>query len=213
MRTVERLSYFSMYPADYLLDTVDLSLAEHGAYTTLMFRYYWDGSIQEKDKYRACRTAEERASVDAIIARFFHVENGVLKHHRIEREMVKLAAFVEHQSKAGRASAEARRGRPKPQRLNGAKHQILGFDAFYAAYPLHKGRAKAEKAWQSIAPDEALCERIMQAVKAQTASAEWKRENGKFIPHPTSWLNGKRWEDEVTVAAIPDRYNPSKAQM
>ena len=28
-------------------------------------------------------------------------------------------------------------------------------------------------------------------------SKEWKKENGKYIPHPTTWLNQKRWEDEL----------------
>ena len=25
---------------------------------------------------------------------------------------------------------------------------------------------------------------------------DWKKENGQFIPYPTSWLNAKMWEDE-----------------
>ncbi len=79
-------------------------------------------------------------------------------------------------------------------KLNGAAH---GFDEFYSAYPKHEGRASAEKAWIKLNPDEALRTRISQAIQAQRSCASWKIENGKFIPLPATWLNGKRWEDEA----------------
>jgi hypothetical protein len=30
----------------------------------------------------------------------------------------------------------------------------------------------------------------------QRQSAQWQRDDGQFIPHPSTWLNGRRWEDE-----------------
>ena len=30
-----------------------------------------------------------------------------------------------------------------------------------------------------------------------TASEQWQKENGRFIPHPPKWLNGRLWEDEL----------------
>ena len=36
---------------------------------------------------------------------------------------------------------------------------------------------------------------MMQALEKFKNSNEWKSNNGQFIPHPTSWLNQKRWED------------------
>ena len=40
----------------------------------------------------------------------------------------------------------------------------------------------------------------MNAIEQQKESAQWSKDNGQFIPHPTTWLNGKRWEDEVVMA-------------
>ena len=108
MKTVERLSYFPFFPADYMLDTNDLTLVEHGAYLTLMFRYYWQGVLPDAEKYRFCRSDAERAATDTVLQRFFHIDGGTWRHNRIERELEKLVRFVEHQSKAGRASGEAR---------------------------------------------------------------------------------------------------------
>ena len=28
-------------------------------------------------------------------------------------------------------------------------------------------------------------------------SDQWTRDDGRFIPHPATWLNGRQWEDEV----------------
>ncbi|MNY63023.1 hypothetical protein D3C86_1999290 [compost metagenome] len=28
-------------------------------------------------------------------------------------------------------------------------------------------------------------------------SHDWLKDGGKYVPMPTTWLNGRRWEDEV----------------
>ena len=41
------------------------------------------------------------------------------------------------------------------------------------------------------------------ALAVQIRSESWQREDGRFIPMPASWLNGRRWEDLGTT--IPTR--------
>jgi hypothetical protein len=72
------------------------------------------------------------------------------------------------------------------------------FDVFYAAYPNHKGRVKALAAWMKVNPDCSQTAAIMAGLARYIASAEWARDGGRFIPHPTTWLNQQRWNDEVT---------------
>ncbi len=71
------------------------------------------------------------------------------------------------------------------------------FDIFWKAYPKKKSKGQAEKAWKSIKPTPELSERIIISVKTHKNSADWKRENGKYIPYPATFLNAKGWEDEV----------------
>lgn len=78
------------------------------------------------------------------------------------------------------------------------------FNAFWSAYPKKKGKQAAEKAFKKIAPDETLLETMLNALEEQKRSAEWQKDNGQFIPHPATWLNGKRWEDEATVISKPE---------
>lgn len=70
------------------------------------------------------------------------------------------------------------------------------FSAFYAAYPLHKARASAERAWnQAIKKAEPAV-----IVAAAASYAQGRRgQNPKYTAYPASWLRADRWLDE------PDR--------
>lgn len=38
---------------------------------------------------------------------------------------------------------------------------------------------------------------ILKSLEYLKTTEQWKKENGKFIPYPATWLNQKRWEDET----------------
>ena len=71
------------------------------------------------------------------------------------------------------------------------------FDVFWAAYPRHTGKQDAYKAFVKLKPDEALMQAILAGIEKQKQSAQWTKDGGQFIPHPATWLNGCRWEDEL----------------
>lgn len=87
----------------------------------------------------------------------------------------------------------------------GAKKDWPGFDAFYAAYPRHTGKAAALRAWNKLEPDQELQQQMLEALKKQKRLPQWADDNGRFIPHPATWLNGHRWEDETEVKQIEDK--------
>jgi len=84
------------------------------------------------------------------------------------------------------------------------------FDLFYSAYPIHEGRKRAEKAWKKVLKEgNGTIQTIMKAIEQQRAHKERLRSSGQFCPewpHPSTWLNDKRWEDE-TPAAEPENGN------
>ena len=71
------------------------------------------------------------------------------------------------------------------------------FLRFWEAYPRHVNKPSAKKAFDKLKPNEGLLAVMLNAIEKQKASAQWSEDDGKFIPHPATWLNGKRWEDEV----------------
>lgn len=70
------------------------------------------------------------------------------------------------------------------------------FRRFWEAYPRKVAKADAEKAFAKLVADEAMLAILLAAIAKQSAWPEWREEAGKFIPHPATWLNGKRWTDE-----------------
>jgi hypothetical protein len=74
---------------------------------------------------------------------------------------------------------------------------MVGFDQFWPEYPKKVSKQDAVKAWQKIKPDSDMLAKILQSLAVQKKSANWLKENGQYIPNAATWLNGKRWEDEV----------------
>jgi len=70
-----------------------------------------------------------------------------------------------------------------------------GFDLFWNTYPRKVGKGKAEEAWVKHKPN---IDHVLQTLTWQKESKEWFKDNGAFIPHPTTYINGKRWLDERT---------------
>ena len=71
------------------------------------------------------------------------------------------------------------------------------FETFWRAYPRKTAKGEARKAWAKLDPVGGLLDSIMAAVAAQSNSRQWLADNGRFIPHASTWLNQARWEDEV----------------
>ena len=61
-----------------------------------------------------------------------------------------------------------------------------------------------EAAVQENKKKKELQEKIVTAVKDYAASPQWKKDNGQYIPHPATFLNQRRWEDEVPCASSWD---------
>lgn len=77
--------------------------------------------------------------------------------------------------------------------------QARDFEAFYAAYPKKKKRPDAEKAFAKV---DVPIDVLLAAIKAQADSPDWKKENGRYVPYPASWLNGRCWEDSQEVGEV-----------
>jgi hypothetical protein len=80
------------------------------------------------------------------------------------------------------------------------------FAAFWSAYPRKTAKPAASTAFARIDPDDATFAAMLAALDRQRRSADWCKDGGRFIPHPATWLNQRRWEDmppEVSRPATP----------
>ncbi len=71
----------------------------------------------------------------------------------------------------------------------------ISFEIFWNAYPKKQAKTAAEKVFRRLKIDDALLMTILSALELQKKSKQW--QDKQFIPHPATWLNQRRWEDET----------------
>lgn len=75
---------------------------------------------------------------------------------------------------------------------------LRAFDEFWAGYPRKINKAGALACYRKLKVDENLHASILDGVKRWKETEQWNKDDGKYIPHPATWLNQRRWEDEIT---------------
>lgn len=79
------------------------------------------------------------------------------------------------------------------------------FDLFWETYPYRVGKAAALKAWTKIKPSQELFDKIILSIENAKKSKEWLKDDGQWIPHPTTWLNRGGWDDELTPSKVEQK--------
>lgn len=82
------------------------------------------------------------------------------------------------------------------------------FDEFYAAYPRHDSKQVAMLKFAKLMNEQkteedkrSLLDKMLASIDKSKTSEQWLKDNGKYIPMPSTWLNQRRWEDEGLVSA------------
>lgn len=77
---------------------------------------------------------------------------------------------------------------------------MADFADWYAQYPKRVARALAERAWAKMSERdrEAAIASLPTHLRFWTASGT----DRMYIPNPATWLNGRRWEDELEMPEV-----------
>jgi hypothetical protein len=84
-----------------------------------------------------------------------------------------------------------------------ASAKPVEFEIFWKEYPRKIGKKKALKVWTAAKDKPALAD-ILKSVQVAKLTDQWKKDGGKYIPHPSTWLNEGRWDDEVKGGTVID---------
>ena len=78
---------------------------------------------------------------------------------------------------------------PDTPRTRASEH----FDRFWSAYPRKTAKRDAERAFRRLDPGPEQLDEMLSAIARQRLWSQWQQG---YIPHPATWINGKRWQDE-----------------
>lgn len=105
-------TWMPLYPADYLADTVHLTLAEHGAYLLLIMHYWRTGGPLPADEAHLAKLVRASPAqwnkVRPALIGLFAVSDSGWSHKRIDAELVAVKVNQERQRQRTSYATEAR---------------------------------------------------------------------------------------------------------
>lgn len=197
------------------------------AWAIIEILYEQGGRISHDPEHLAYEFRTEQALIEAILASpIFFIIDGMIGSESVDRRLDERRAISEaarvasesrwnaramrpHDNRNPRRGEERRREDKRPSSA-GADGASIDFENFWQAFPRKVGKGAALKLWKRLGPSQELQARIIAAVGSQRQSDQWRREDGRFIPHPATWLNQGRWDDEVSADLAARSVTPGK---
>ena len=75
--------------------------------------------------------------------------------------------------------------------------KAVTFDQFYNDYPRKVGRYTAERSFKKLSIKDKI--NAYNGLKNYLRYWKYNKTEKQFIPHPSTWLNQRRWEDEIEL--------------
>lgn len=83
-----------------------------------------------------------------------------------------------------------------------SKETTEDFDLFWQAYPKKVSKGQAIKTFNKVVKDEETLNLILCDLEKRKNYTGWLKENGQFIPYPSTYLNNTGWEDEYDIDVV-----------
>lgn len=224
MPSPEHPPAFLFYPRDFSNDgkVEAMNTEEVGAYILLLCKSWREdppGSIPDDDCVLArwARLTPDRWSVcrTSVLAAFTLGTDSRWHQKRLRREYERLmerkrenqkaaksrwhkdvhASALPSQSLAVAVPVASAKKEPKPKTIVQQKPlDATPFYVFWDLYPRREAKAKALLKWERMSNADRNA--ALAGIHSWRESGRW--DDPRFIPMPATYLNGRRWEDEIT---------------
>lgn len=109
----------------------------------------------------------------------------------------------------GKGKEQGKEGSPPPPATSSSDDPGPAFDEFWHLYPRKAGKSEAAKAWTKAIKAGADSAALLAAIKTHADYHQAAKTEQQYIPHASTWLNQKRYEDEPPP--LPRGANPQTA--
>jgi uncharacterized protein YdaU (DUF1376 family) len=206
--------WYKFHLGDYITHTLHLSDAEDLAYRRLLDLYYMsEKAIPLNTEEVARKIRLDLDITESVLGEFFEKTEKGYRNARCDEEIAK----YQHQVETNRSLGK-RGGRPKktesiteskpnhnPKKIQNKNINTSSrFDEFWSTWPQSKrkvGKAAAQAKWEKHGLDE-VADLIIANVEELKSSEQW---TSGFEPAPLTYINQRRWEDELMSDIPPSR--------
>ena len=212
-KEINKFHALQLFTDTFAAETVHLSNEEVGIYIRLLC-FAWTKNAKPFTTESArricqCKTAECDYQVDEILREFFIQKNPLSwTHKRLVQEHDYLTAKYKKRSEAGKKGGLARSKNKAPIPIPSPIPNINKYDPVFEELWNNLDRKKGSKfkahdiwlkLWSKGVLKETDTPELIEAYNKQIKNIE----DDTFIPHFTTWLNQRRWENE-DKQEIPD---------
>ena len=199
------MHYYQFHIGDYRAATAHLTNDEDLAYRRLLDMYYdTETPIPLDIDWVSRRLRLGQDVVENVLKDMFKLSVDGWIHTRCDSEIQKYHSKADSARKANQIRWGSEKvlksdadqiltNNHKP--ITNNQEYIDRFDIFWKQYPRKVAKPNALKSWLKIKPDDVVLKKMLDAITYQGLAIT----DIKFVPHPATWLNAKRWEDEITA--------------
>jgi hypothetical protein len=137
------------------------------------------------------------------------------RRFKARREVTQPVTVVTKSNAGNAIRSDSDQPQTKPDQISESLRKdscASSFDKFWSAYPKRKNKGDAVKAWKVAKPD---LEKVLAALSWQSASHDWTKEGGKYVPYPASYIRAAGWEDEPSApdkwSSVPEKFQKSRS--
>ncbi|RPJ55934.1 MAG: hypothetical protein EHM12_11240 [Dehalococcoidia bacterium] len=212
------------YTADFLTRTSRLTDEQVGQYIRALCSQHQEGHFTKDELYQILKSYDS-----PVWKKFIIDDNGFYYNERMQEEIEKRINYCNSKSHKGisgrknksydyhtviirKSSENHTENGNENDNINGIdnededKQKICEhFIKWYSEYPNKTGKGAALKSWNKIKNKKEISEKILESLKWQKESEQWKKDNGQYIPNPSTYINQQRWMDEPkTIKNYPN---------
>lgn len=202
------LPFFKFNPMDWLTSEkmAQMELHHVGAYINLLSHCWTTGTCtlpsEETVLKKLCRWEDAKYQDFSLVMACFipYKKTGRVTNPRLYREWEEAKDRTDERRQTGIKGATKRWAPKRTPKVDGrpptpCATSAQEFQQFWQAYPKKVGKKAAWRAWRTAKDKPAVAD-ILTAVDRATQSEQWRKEQGQFIPNPSTWLTQGRWGDE-----------------
>jgi hypothetical protein len=217
---------FLFYSGDFLVGVSDLTMEERGQYITLIALQHQKGHLSKRNIDLAVPNVSDfvlaKFKIDENGCYFNErTEEEVEKRKKFtdsqrEKALKRWNKECEGNAEANAVAYEKDMPRQMPCE-NENKNKIINtniidiiqdskdnidciynkqFEEFWEKYPRKVAKKYAYECYLRLKMTENLHQTMLSALDKQKRSKAWEDE--KYIPHPSTWINQHRWDDEIS---------------
>ena len=212
-KEINKFHALQLFTDTFAAETVHLTNEAIGIYIRLLC-FAWTKNAKPfttESAYRICQCRDENCEIKVaeVLEEFFKVESGKgWTHKRLVQEHDYLTAKYKKRSEAGKKGGLARSKNKAPIPIPSPIPNINKYDPVFEELWNNLDRKKGSKfkahdiwlkLWSKGVLKETDTPELIEAYNNQIKNIE----DDTFIPHFTTWLNQRRWENE-DKKEIPD---------